>query len=295
MKAYLDIIRTILTEGVRKSSRTGIDAISAFGLHFRHDLCEGFPLLTTKKMDGSLWNSVVHELLWFISGEKHIRNLRKHTKIWNAWADENGDLQSAYGWYWRHFPSTGPLMRDFDDNTVSFHSQNIDQLGLCVNELKTNPMSRRLVVSAWDPGNAWHSKLPPCHAFYVFNVQDGKLCLSLTMRSTDFLLGAPFNIASYALLMHIIAKEVNLQPGILDMSFVDAHIYAADENDNTIINGHPRKEYDHVRVLQEQMQRNPLPLPSLTIKDQPWDRHEFDDFELINYKSHGPLKAKVAV
>jgi len=211
MKQYLDIGRRILEEGIVKPNRTGIDTLSVFAVPFRHDLADGFPLLTTKKMDGLLWNSIVHELLWFIGGENHIRNLKKHTKIWNAWADENGNLETSYGWYWRNFPHTGGRMTSQEPghgDAANDEAGNFDQLGYCVEQLKTNPNNRRLIVSAWEPYNAHKSKLPPCHMLYVFNVQDGRLCLAMFQRSCDFSLGIPFNIASYALLTHIIARIV---------------------------------------------------------------------------------------
>ncbi len=301
MKAYLDLVQTILDTGVVKPNRTGIDTLSCFALNFRHDLAEGFPLLTTKKMSEKLWNSLVHELIWFISGENHVRNLKKHTRIWDAWADENGDLETAYGFYWRNFPyafkgdmhlcgeEPGP-MEDMD-----WGCGNFDQLGYCIEQLKKNPNSRRLVVSAWEPYNAHKSKLPPCHLLYIFNVQDGRLCLHMTQRSCDVFLGVPFNIASYALLTHIVAKETGLKPGVLNIMLVDAHVYCADENDEKIINGLPRKDYDHTRAIKEQLGRKPYPLPQLEISGGPWDKHKFDDFKIIGYESHGTLKAKVAV
>lgn len=301
MKAYLDMIKTILDEGTLKPNRTGIDTLSCFALPFRHDLADGFPLLTTKKMSAGLWNSLVSELLWFISGENHVRNLRKHTKIWNSWADENGDLETAYGFYWRNFPHAGGTMSQYENNgdiTVIERGEavgNFDQLGYCVEQLKKNPNSRRLVVSAWEPYNAHKSKLPPCHLLYIFNVQDGRLCLHMSQRSCDLFLGVCFNIASYALLMHIIAKEVGLKPGILSIMFVDAHIYCAEPDDKTLVNGSPRCEYDHVGVAKQQLSRDPYPLPNIEVSGGPWNQHKFDDFKLLGYESHGILKAKVAV
>lgn len=312
MRQYLDLVKTVLSEGVLKPNRTGIDTLSYFAYPFRHDLKDGFPLLTTKKMDGPLWNSIVHELLWFISGENNIRNLRKHTKIWNAWADENGDLETAYGWYWRHFPTTGGKMLSFPGGDSSCRyppglptlaqyiphpdrRRNFDQLGYCINQLKTNPNNRRLVVSAWEPYNAHKSKLPPCHLLYIFNVQGGRLCLSLFQRSCDLFLGVPYNIASYALLVHIIAREVGLDPGILGITLVDAHIYCAELDDDRLINGFPRKEYDHTRVIKQQLKREPYPLPQIEISGGHWDQHKFEDFRLVGYQSHGRLKARVAV
>lgn len=296
MKQYLNLVSNILENGLLKPSRTGIDTISYFGCQFRHDLADGFPLLTTKKMSGGLWNSMVHELLWFISGKNHIRDLQKHTKIWDDWADESGNLQSAYGFYWRNYPYAfdGKMYRVVGHED-DWGCGNFDQLGHCVKELKSNPTSRRLVVLAWEPYNAHLSKLPACHMAYVFNVQDDRLCLHMTQRSVDMFLGFPFNIASYALLTHIIAREVGLKPGVLCISLVDAHIYYAAAGDKTLINGVPRDEYDHSRVLREQLTREPLPLPKLMIHGGSWENHKFEDFELIGYQSHPSLKARVAV
>lgn len=299
MQQYLDLVKTVLDEGTIKPNRTGVDTLSYFAYPFRHDLKDGFPLLTTKKMDGPLWNSLVHELLWFISGENHVRNLRKHTKIWDAWATGRGDLETAYGWYWRNYPcvNDGKMLNGLEELSPMLHlkATNFDQLGYCVDQLRTNPNSRRMVVSAWEPYNAHKSKLPPCHLMYIFNVQNGRLCLNLTMRSVDCGLGLSFNIASYALLTHIIAREVGLEPGILSIMLVDAHIYCAETDDKTLVNGIPRCEYDHVRVLQEQIKRKPYPLPSIEISGGPWDQHKFEDFKLIGYESHGRLKMRVAV
>ena len=301
MKQYLDLVQTILQEGTLKPNRTGIDTISYFAYPFRHDLSQGFPLLTTKKMSEKLWRSLIHELLWFISGENHTRNLRKHTKIWDAWADENGNLETAYGFYWRDFPHVGGMMSYYNSESIDHPDEltddvgNFDQLGYCVEQLKKNPNSRRLVVSAWEPYNAHKSKLPPCHLLYIFNVQDGRLCLHMTQRSCDVFLGVPFNIASYALLVHVVAREVGLKPGILSIVFTDAHIYCADATDQTIVNGAPRCEYDHVKVMEEQLKREPFKLPNIEISGGPWDRHKFDDFKLLDYQSHGLLKGKVAV
>lgn len=301
MKAYLDLIKQIVHEGVLKPNRTGVDTLSCFALPFRHDLADGFPLLTTKKMSDALWHSLVKELIWFMSGENHIRNLREHTKIWDAWADNEGNLETAYGFYWRNFPHAGGTMSQYENNgdiTINERGSvvgNFDQLGYCVKQLKTNPNSRRLVVSAWEPYNAHKSKLPPCHLLYIFNVQDGRLCLHMTQRSCDFGLGVPFNIASYALLTHVVAQEVGLKPGTLSIIFVDAHIYVADKDDNTLVGGVPRSEYDHQRPLIQQMLREPYPLPTIHIAEKSmWDL-EFGDIEIHDYQSHELIKMKVAV
>lgn len=304
MKAYLDILSTVLDQGVLKPNRTGVDTLSYFCYPFRHDLAEGFPLLTTKDMSGPLWNSLIHELLWFISGENHIRNFREKSKIWNAWADESWELETAYGFYWRNFPYAfdGIMHKKWESSVEDlFWSRkdggtgNFDQLGWCVEQLKTNPNNRRLVVSAWEPFNAHKSKLPPCHFAYVFNVSDGRLCLHMTQRSCDLFLGVPFNIASYSLLTHIIAREAGLEPGIVSIMFVDAHIYCADKDDKTILNGLPKCEYDHIGPVREQLQRTPYELPQIKITGGPWDQHKFEDFELVGYKAHPRIKAKVVV
>ncbi|MGE5402373.1 MAG: thymidylate synthase [Ignavibacteriales bacterium] len=279
MKEYLDLVKLVIENGTRKPSRTGIDTISYFSAHYRVDLSKGFPLLTTKKM---MWNSLLHEVLWYLSGDNHIRNLRKHTKIWDAWADENGNLETAYGYYWRHFPSAEK------DQNGNWKVTEIDQIKYVIDTLKTNPYSRRLVVSAWEPGNAIKSKLPPCHYTYVFNVNDGKLNCHLSQRSGDIALGIPFNLAAYSLLTQIIAQETGLELGYFAHSIIDAHIYVADK-------GSPLEQYDHLEGLKEQLKREPLPLPQLKIAKKPIDELTFDDFELLNYRSHERIKFEVAV
>jgi thymidylate synthase len=279
MKQYLDLVKLVLDEGVRKPSRTGIDTISYFGAFYKVDLNNRFPLLTTKKM---YWNSLLHEVLWYLSGENHIRNLRKHTKIWDAWADDEGNLETAYGYYWRHFPSA---QKDLDGN---WHVKEIDQISYVIEEIKRNPNSRRLVVSAWEPGNAITSKLPPCHYTYTFNVNGGKLNCHLTQRSGDIALGIPFNLAAYSLLTQIIAQQTDLGLGYFAHTIVDAHIYAADKDSD-------QYRYDHVDVIKEQLTRTPLELPKLKIAKKPIDELKFEDFELLDYVSHGKLKFEVAV
>ncbi|MGE4159058.1 MAG: thymidylate synthase, partial [Planctomycetota bacterium] len=204
MKEYLDLVKLVLDKGERKTSRTGVDTLSYFSAHYRVDLQKGYPLLTTKQM---YWESMLHELLWYLSGENHIRNLRKKTKIWDAWADKEGNLDTAYGHYWRHFPSAK------QEADGSWKVREVDQIGYVVETLKKQPDSRRLVVTAWEPGNATTSKLPPCHYTYAFNVQGDRLCCHLTQRSGDIALGIPFNLACYATLTQIIAQETGLKPG----------------------------------------------------------------------------------
>lgn len=279
MKEYLDLVRLVLNEGVRKKSRTGVDTISYFSAHYRVDLSKGFPLLTTKKM---IWKSLLHEVLWYLSGENHIRNLRKVTKIWDAWADENGNLDTAYGYYWRHFPSAEK------DENGNWQVREVDQIQYVIDEIKKNPYSRRLVVSAWEPGNATRSKLPPCHYTFTFNVADGKLNCHLTQRSGDIALGIPFNLAAYSILTQIIAQETNLEPGYFSHTIIDAHIYVADK-------GTEMEKYDHREGLIEQLKREPMPLPQLKIAKKPINELTFEDFELINYQSHPKINFEVAV
>ena len=279
MQQYLDLIKLVLDEGVRKPSRTGVDTISYFGAFYRVDLSKGFPLLTTKKME---WKSILHEVLWYLSGENHIRNLRKHTKIWDAWADEEGNLETAYGYYWRHFPSAEK------DKEGKWQITEVDQIKYVIDELKNKPYSRRLVVTAWEPGNATKSKLPPCHYSFAFNVSDGKLNCHLTQRSGDIALGIPFNLAAYAILTQIIAQEVGLELGFFAHTIIDAHIYIADK-------GSPMEKYDHREGLLEQLKRKPLELSTLKIVKKPIDELKFEDFELSNYKSHEKIKFEVAV
>ncbi|MFZ0454499.1 MAG: thymidylate synthase [Ignavibacteriaceae bacterium] len=279
MKQYLDLVRLVMEEGTRKPSRTGIDTISYFGAFYRVDLSNGFPLITTKKME---WKSLLYEVLWYLSGENHIRNLQKHTKIWNAWADEKGNLETAYGYYWRHFPSAQK------DKNGNWNVEEVDQIKYVIDELKRKPYSRRLVVTAWEPGNATKSKLPPCHYSFAFNVNDGKLNCHLTQRSGDIALGIPFNLAAYSILTQIIAQEVNLDLGFFAHTIIDAHIYVGEK-------GTPNERYDHLEGLKEQLKREPLPLPQLKIEKKPIDELVFDDFELINYQYHDKIKFEVAV
>lgn len=279
MKEYKDLVQLVIDKGVRKHSRTGVDTLSYFGAFYKVDLSKGFPLLTTKKM---IWKSLLHEVLWYLSGENHIRNLRQHTKIWDAWADENGDLETAYGYYWRSFPSAQK------DKNGEWQVKEVDQIRYVIDEIKRNPHSRRLVVSAWEPGNATTSKLPPCHYSYTFNVSNGKLNCHLTQRSGDIALGIPFNLAAYSLLTQIIAQETNLELGEFAHTIIDAHIYIADK-------GTEMEKYDHLEGLKEQLKREPLPLPRLKINKKPIDELTFDDFELIDYKCHERIKFEVAV
>ena len=279
MKEYLDLVRLVISQGTRKPSRTGIDTISYFGAFYKVDLSKGFPLLTTKKIE---WKSLLHEVLWYLSGEDHIRNLSKHTKIWDAWADEEGNLETAYGYYWRKFPSAQK------DENGEWKVVEVDQIKYVIDEIKRKPYSRRLVVTAWEPGNAIKSKLPPCHYSFAFNVNEGKLNCHLTQRSGDIALGIPFNLAAYSILTQIIAQETELDLGFFAHTIIDAHIYVADK-------GSPLEKYDHLEGLKEQLKRKPLPLPQLKIAHKPIDELKFEDFELVDYQYYEKIRFEVAV
>ena len=279
VQAYLDLVRHVLEHGVRKPSRTGVDTLSCFAAHYQVDLAAGFPLLTTKKMH---WGSILRELLWYLSGEDHIRNLREHTKIWDAWADEEGRLDTAYGHYWRHFPSA---TRDAQGR---WQVKEIDQIANVLAALRNDPTSRRLVVTAWEPGNAWSSRLPPCHYTFAFQVLEGRLNCHLNQRSGDIALGIPFNLAAYATLTQMLAQDTGLEAGTFSHTIVDAHIYTAKPDGSMA-------EYDHVPGLLAQLERKPLPLPRLKIARKPFDELRFDDFEIEGYVAHEPIKFKVAV
>ncbi|HLF20517.1 MAG TPA: thymidylate synthase [Bacteroidota bacterium] len=270
MREYLDLVERVLSKGTLKHNRTGVDTISTFSEHMKIDLSEGFPLLTTKKMN---FKSLLREVLWYLSGEDHIRNLRKYTKIWDAWADENGNLETAYGRYWRRFPSA-----QVNPKTGQYEVKEIDQIAEVIKILKTNPNSRRMVVSAWEPGNALFSKLPPCHFSFVFNVQGNRLHCHLTQRSGDIAIGIPFNIAAYSLLTQAIAQEISLEVGYFSHTIVDAHIYV-----------------NHIEGLKEQMKRKPKTLPKLSVERKRLDDLTFEDFELIGYECGEPIRFEVAV
>lgn len=285
MKAYLDLVDRVLTHGKFKANRTGVDTISSFAESYRVDLSEGYPLLTTKKI---FFNSMLRETLWYLSGEDHIRDLRQHTKIWDAWANEEGELQTAYGRFWRRFPipassvqlggeifadETHPNVRKEADGSLSF-----DQIGFILDEIKRNPNSRRLVVTAWHPANAAVSLLPPCHYTWTLNVQGDTLNCHLTQRSADIALGVPFNLACYALLTQAIAQEVGLKAGEFVHTLIDAHIYT-----------------NHIEGLKAQLQREPLPLPTLEIAKKPFQELAFEDFKLHNYQFQDLIRFEVAV
>ena len=282
MKAYTDLVKRVLEQGVKKPNRTGTDAISSFAESYRVDLSEGFPLLTTKKM---MFRSVVLELLWYLRGENHIRWLRDENDchIWDAWADENGHVGPIYPVLWRRFPYNCYEEIEFEGVGAAFKKdtrtfKEFDQIRNVIDQLKTNPTSRRLVVSAWHPGLLDQMALPPCHLMFIFNVDNGKLNCHLTQRSGDIALGIPFNLACYSALTMIIAKQVGLKPGVFAHTIVDAHIY---EN--------------HVEGMKEQITREHLPLPTLEIADKDIDELTLEDFTLKDYKHHPGIKFEVAV
>jgi thymidylate synthase len=293
MREYLELVRTVMEHGVRKPSRTGVDTIAYFGAFYRVDLAKGFPLLTTKTVN---FTSCLHELLWYLSGEEHIRNLRKVTKIWDAWADDKGELETAYGRYWRRFPhpvqkSHAPIA-ETGERTAPV--EEIDQIQYVIDEIRRNPFSRRLVVTAWEPGNAERSKLPPCHYTFAFNVspdaqgEPRRLNCHLTQRSADLALGVPFNMACYATLTQMLAQEVGLEAGHFAHTLLDAHIYCADA-------GSKMAAYDHVAGLKAQLEREPRPLPRLVIAKKPMKDLRFEDFKVEGYDPHPAIKFKVAV
>ena len=271
MKQYLDLVDTVLNEGLKKENRTGTDTLMYFGYHYKVNLANGFPLLTTKKI---FFNSVLHELLWYLKGETHIRNLRKHTKIWDAWTSEEKDWEigKMYGYQWVKWEK----FKEQNDGQIT--KTYINQIKEVIDLIKNNPNSRRMVVTAWNPSVLDEIALPSCHAFFIFNVINGKLNCHLTQRSGDIALGIPFNLACYALLTQMIAQETNLKLGEFSHYINDAHIYT-----------------NHIDGLKEQLKRDPKPLPKLHIKNKPFWDLEFEDFKLENYTHHPVIKFPVAV
>ncbi len=264
MQQYLEMMRHVLDNGNDKGDRTGTGTRSVFGYQMRFDLQKGFPLVTTKKLH---LRSIIYELLWFLNGDTNIQYLKDNgVSIWDEWADENGNLGPVYGEQWRSWKKP-------DGTTV-------DQIDNVVNQIKNNPNSRRLMVVAYNPGVADEMALPPCHSLFQFYVADGKLSCQLYQRSADIFLGVPFNIASYALLTHMIAQQCDLDVGEFIWSGGDVHLYS-----------------NHFEQAQTQLSREPLPLPKLKIKRKPADlySYEFDDFEIVGYESHAHIKAPVAV
>jgi thymidylate synthase len=264
MQQYLNLARHVLENGTPKEDRTGTGTVSTFGYQMRFDLEKGFPLLTTKKMH---LKSVIYELLWFLSGDTNVKYLQEHgVRIWNEWADEDGDLGPVYGKQWRSW--TTPT------------GETVDQISEVVEMIKHNPHSRRMIVTAWNPGEVEQMALPPCHCLFQFNVTDGKLSCQLYQRSADIFLGVPFNIASYALLTLMIAHVTRLKPGEFVHTLGDAHIYN-----------------NHIEQMRTQLQRTPYPLPIMKLNPAVNNLFNFryDDFELVGYKAHPHLKGKVSV
>ena len=264
MRQYLDLMQHVLDHGTRKGDRTGTGTRSVFGYQMRFDLGQGFPLLTTKKVH---LRSIIHELLWFLRGDTNIRYLRENgVTIWDEWADENGELGPVYGSQWRSWPAAD--------------GRHIDQISELVREIRENPNSRRLIVSAWNVGEIDRMALPPCHAFFQFYVADGRLSCQLYQRSADIFLGVPFNIASYALLTLMMAQVTGLKPGEFIHTLGDAHLYS-----------------NHFEQARTQLARAPRALPSMHLNPAVrsiFDFH-FEDFELLHYDPHPAIKAPVAV
>lgn len=264
MKQYLDLLRHILDNGTRKDDRTGTGTISCFGYQMRFDLSKGFPLLTTKKLH---LKSIIHELLWFLKGDTNVKYLQDNgVRIWNEWADADGNLGHIYGFQWRSWP-------DYDGTFI-------DQITETVNTIKNNPDSRRIIVSAWNVADIKNMNLPPCHAFFQFYVANGKLSLQLYQRSADTFLGVPFNIASYALLTMMMAQVCGLQPGEFIHTFGDVHIYN-----------------DHREQVALQLTRTPRRLPKMIINPDVKSIFDFkyEDFQLVDYDPYPAIKAKVSV
>jgi thymidylate synthase len=264
MKTYLQLIEHILQHGVSKGDRTGTGVLSTFGYQMRFNLADGFPLITTKKLH---MRSIIHELLWFLRGDTNIAYLNEHgVSIWDEWANETGELGPIYGKQWRSWPTA-------DGRTI-------DQFSNLIAQIKTNPDSRRLIISAWNVGELDAMALPPCHAFFQFYVANNRLSCQLYQRSADVFLGVPFNIASYALLVHMVAQQCELDVGEFIWTGGDCHLYL-----------------NHLEQANIQLRRDPLPLPTLLIKQKPASvfDYQFDDFEFINYQSHPAIKAPIAI
>jgi thymidylate synthase len=264
MQQYLDLMRHVRDNGTRKDDRTGTGTLSVFGHQMRFDLARGFPMVTTKKLHT---RSIVHELLWFLNGDTNIAYLKENkVRIWDEWADENGDLGPVYGAQWRSWPAPD--------------GHSIDQLEQVMHTLRTNPDSRRIIISAWNVAELDKMALMPCHALFQFYVADGKLSCQLYQRSADIFLGVPFNIASYALLTHMVAQQTGLKVGDFIWTGGDCHLYL-----------------NHLEQVEEQLTRELLPLPRLSIQRQPESMtdYRFEDFEIIGYEFHPHISAPVAV
>lgn len=264
MKQYLDLMQHVLDNGTQKHDRTGTGTISVFGYQMRFNLAEGFPMVTTKKLH---LKSIIHELIWFLSGDTNIKYLKENgVRIWDEWADENGDLGPVYGSQWRSWPKP--------------NGESIDQITQIINTIKNNPDSRRIIVSAWNVAEVENMALPPCHAFFQFYVADGKLSCQLYQRSADIFLGVPFNIASYALLTMMVAQVCGLEYGDFVHTLGDAHLYN-----------------NHIEQANLQLSRDPKPLPTMKINPEVKDIFDFkfEDFTLENYDPHPHIKGVVAV
>lgn len=264
MKQYLDLLRHILDNGTVKHDRTGTGTISTFGYQMRFDLSRGFPLVTTKKTH---LKSIIYELLWFLKGDTNVKYLQEHgVRIWNEWADPDGNLGHIYGYQWRSWPD--------------YNGGNIDQISQALNDIRNNPDSRRIIVSAWNVADLGNMNLPPCHAFFQFYVADGKLSCQLYQRSGDSFLGIPFNIASYALLTMMMAQCAGLQPGEFIHTIGDAHIYL-----------------NHLEQVREQLSRTPRKLPVMTLNPKKTDIFDFEysDFTLTDYDPWPAIKAPISV
>lgn len=264
MHQYLSLMKHVRDTGARKEDRTGTGTLSVFGHQMRFDLSEGFPLVTTKKLH---LRSIIHELLWFLSGESNTRYLKENgVSIWDAWADDDGELGPVYGVQWRNWPTP--------------NGDSIDQIREIVRQVRETPDSRRIIVSAWNVSEIENMALPPCHCLFQFYVADGKLSCQLYQRSCDIFLGVPFNIASYALLTHMIAQQADLSVGDFIWTGGDCHLYS-----------------NHLEQANEQLDREPLALPRLAIKRRPGSLfdYQFDDFEILNYESHPHIRAAIAV
>ncbi len=264
MHQYLDLMRHVMTNGTHKSDRTGTGTTSVFGHQMRFDLQKGFPVVTTKKLH---LKSIIIELLWFLQGSTNNNWLKERgVSIWDEWAKEDGELGPIYGYQWRSWPAP--------------NGEHVDQISQLMDQIKNNPDSRRLIVSAWNVAEIPRMALPPCHAFFQFYVADGKLSCQLYQRSADIFLGVPFNIASYALLTHMIAQQAGLDVGEFIWTGGDCHLYS-----------------NHMEQVRLQLSREPLPLPKLVIRRKPASifDYEYEDFELVGYQHHDPIKAPVAV
>jgi thymidylate synthase len=320
MQQYLSLVADVLREGTHKPNRTGVDTVASFSHHYDVDLSEGFPLLTTKDLSGFRWNSLVHEVLWYLSGEEHIRSLREETGIWDAWADEAGRLDTAYGRFWRRFPvPEGGLEGEAwpeDSHRWVNEEGTFDQIQYVMDTLEENPHSRRMVVNAWHPANAAVSTLPPCHYTFVLSVQGETLNLHLTQRSGDIALGIPFNIAAYSLLAQAIAQQTGFELGSFGHSIVDAHVYCGNDErgawyaDNLDVLQErlraveDRRDYrsvrewltsaappeaadaegsDHVPGLLTQLTREPRNRPELQVADVPLGELSAEDIRLEEY------------